>query len=272
METEVTDLLVEDGRVAGVKAGGLEVRADLVVAADGRHSTVRDLAKLELIDLGAPIDVLWFRLPRKAGDPGDVMARIGPGRIMVMLNRGDYWQCAFVIAKDSIEKVRAEGLEPFRARVAIAASFAADRVAAIASWDAVKLLTVQVNRLREWCRPGLLCIGDAAHAMSPVGGVGINLAIQDAVAAANVLYQGDFGIEVLRAVQRRREFPTRVTQLFQVVVQNFILRRVLEDQAALAPPLPVRLLSRYAFLRRIPARMVGLGARPEHIGSPAVAA
>ena len=272
METEVTELLVEGGRVAGVKAGGLEVRADLVVAADGRHSTVRDLAKLELIDLGAPIDVLWFRLPRKAADPGDVMARIGPGRIMVMLNRGDYWQCAFVIAKDSIEKVRAEGLEPFRARVAIAASFAADRVAAITSWDAIKLLTVQVNRLREWCRPGLLCIGDAAHAMSPVGGVGINLAIQDAVAAANVLYQGDFGIEVLRAVQRRREFPTRVTQLFQVVVQNFILRRVLEDQAALAPPLPVRLLSRFAFLRRIPARMVGLGARPEHIGSPAVAA
>jgi len=269
METEVTDLLVENGRVAGVKAGGVEIRADLVVAADGRSSAVRELAKLELLDRGAPIDVLWFRLSRKADDPSDVMARFGPGRIMVMLNRGDYWQCAFVIAKGSLETLRSQGLEAFRARVATAASFAADRVAEIVSWDRVKLLTVQVNRLRDWCRPGLLCIGDSAHAMSPVGGVGINLAIQDAVAAANVLYKGDFGIEVLRRVQRRREFPTRVTQGFQVAVQNYILRRVLEDETALTPPLAVRLLSRYAFLRRIPARMVGLGARPEHIRSPA---
>jgi len=267
METEVTDLLFERDRVAGVKAAGREIHADLVVAADGRHSTVRELAKLELLDRGAPIDVLWFRLSRKAGDPSDVMARFGPGRIMVMLNRGDYWQCAFVIAKGSLETLRSQGLEAFRARVASAASFVTDRVAEIASWDLVKLLTVQVNRLRDWCRPGLLCIGDSAHAMSPVGGVGINLAIQDAVAAANVLYKGDFGIEVLRAVQRRREFPTRVTQGFQVAVQNYILRRVLEDETALTPPLAVRLLSRYAFLRRIPARMVGLGARPEHIRS-----
>jgi 2-polyprenyl-6-methoxyphenol hydroxylase-like FAD-dependent oxidoreductase len=270
MEAEITDLLFEGDRVAGVKAGGEEIHADLVVAADGRHSTVRELAKLEMIDRGAPIDVLWFRLTRKASDPSAVMARFGPGRIMVMLNRGDYWQCAYVIAKGSAETLRSQGLEAFRARVATAASFAADRVGEIASWDAVKLLTVQVNRLREWCRPGLLCIGDAAHAMSPVGGVGINLAIQDAVAAANVLYKGDFGVEVLRAVQQRREFPTRVTQGFQVVVQNFILRRVLEDETALSPPFAVRLLSRYAFLRRIPARMVGLGARPEHIQSPRI--
>jgi 2-polyprenyl-6-methoxyphenol hydroxylase-like FAD-dependent oxidoreductase len=272
MQTEVTDLLFEGGRIAGVKAGAAEIRADLVVAADGRHSAVRELAKLELLDRGAPIDVLWFRLSRKAGDPTTVMGRFGPGRIMVMLNRGDYWQCAFVIAKGSLEMLRRQGLEAFRARVATAASFVAERVAEIVSWDGVKLLTVQVNRLREWCRPGLLCIGDAAHAMSPVGGVGINLAIQDAVAAANRLYKGDFAIEALRAVQRRRELPTRVTQAFQVAVQDYILRRVLEDEQALSPPLAVRLLSRYAFLRRIPARMVGLGARPEHIGSPAVAA
>jgi len=271
METEVTDLLLENDRVAGVKAGGREIRADLVVAADGRHSTVRELAKLEVLERGAPIDVLWFRLSRKAADPGEVMARFGPGRIMVMLNRGDYWQCAFVIAKGSLETLRSQGLEAFRGRVVTAASFVADRVAEITSWDMVKLLTVQVNRLREWCRPGLLCIGDAAHAMSPVGGIGINLAIQDAVAAANVLWKQDFSLEVLEAVQRRRDFPTRVTQAFQVAVQNAILRRVLEDEDALSPPLAVRLLSRYAFLRRIPARMVGLGARPEHIQSPVAA-
>jgi 2-polyprenyl-6-methoxyphenol hydroxylase-like FAD-dependent oxidoreductase len=269
MESEVTDLLFEGDRVTGVKAGGKEIRADLVVAADGRQSIVRELARLEMLDRGAPIDVLWFRLSRKASDPSAVMARFGPGRIMVMLNRGDYWQCAFVIAKGSLERLRSEGLEAFRARVAAAASFVSDRVAEIVSWDGVKLLTVQVNRLREWSRPGLLCIGDAAHAMSPVGGVGINLAIQDAVAAANVLWKKDFSLESLKAVQRRREFPTRVTQGFQVVVQDYILRQVLEDEAALTPPLAVRLLSRHAFLRRIPARMVGLGARPEHIRSPA---
>jgi 2-polyprenyl-6-methoxyphenol hydroxylase-like FAD-dependent oxidoreductase len=268
METEVTDLLFEADRIVGVKAGATEIRADLVVAADGRHSSVRQLAKLELLDSGAPIDVLWFRLSRRAGDPEAVMARFGPGRILVMLNRGDYWQCAYVIAKGSLEKVRAEGMEAFRARIAAAASFAADRTGEIVSWDQLKLLTVQVNRLKEWAKPGLLCIGDAAHAMSPVGGVGINLAIQDAVAAANVLWPGEFSLENLKKVQRRREFPTRATQAFQVVVQNYILRRVLEDSSTLTPPLAVRLLSRFPLLRRFPARMVGLGARPEHIRSP----
>ena len=268
METEVTDLLFEGERIVGVKAGATEIRADLVVAADGRHSIVRQLAKLELLDSGAPIDVLWFRLSRRAGDPEAVMARFGPGRILVMLNRGDYWQCAYVIAKGSLEKVRAEGMAAFRARIAAAASFAADRTGEIVSWDQLKLLTVQVNRLKEWAKPGLLCIGDAAHAMSPVGGVGINLAIQDAVAAANVLWPGEFSLENLKKVQRRREFPTRATQAFQVVVQNYILRRVLEDSSTLTPPLAVRLLSRFPLLRRFPARMVGLGARPEHIRSP----
>jgi len=268
METEVTDLLFEGERIVGVKAGATEIRADLVVAADGRHSIVRQLAKLELLDSGAPIDVLWFRLSRRAGDPEAVMARFGPGRILVMLNRGDYWQCAYVIAKGSLEKVRAEGMAAFRARIAAAASFAADRTGEIVSWDQLKLLTVQVNRLKEWAKPGLLCIGDAAHAMSPVGGVGINLAIQDAVAAANVLWPGEFSLENLKKVQRRREFPTRATQAFQVVVQNYILRRVLEDSSTLTPPLAVRLLSKFPLLRRFPARMVGLGARPEHIRSP----
>jgi 2-polyprenyl-6-methoxyphenol hydroxylase-like FAD-dependent oxidoreductase len=276
MQAEVSGLVEERNKVVGVRVktpqGPLQVRADLVVGADGRHSTVREAAKLEVFDSGAPIDVLWFRLSRRPDDPEATMARFGGGRILVMLNRGDYWQCAFVIAKGSMEAIRGRGLEAFRARLAAAASFAADRMMEIASWDQVKLLTVQVNRLRQWSRPGLLCIGDAAHAMSPVGGVGINLAIQDAVAAANVLYRGEFGPGTLQAVQRRREFPTRVTQAFQVAVQNFILRRVLEDDAPLRAPLPVRLLSRWPLLRRIPARMVGLGARPEHIHSPIVSA
>jgi 2-polyprenyl-6-methoxyphenol hydroxylase-like FAD-dependent oxidoreductase len=275
MQAEVTSLIEENNRIAGIRGttpqGPLEVRADLVVGADGRHSTVREQAQLEVRDYGAPIDVLWFRLSRLPSDPSATMARFGGGRFIVMLNRGDYWQCAFVIAKGSLEALRGQGLEAFRARLSAAVSFAADRMAQIASWDQLKLLTVQVNRLRRWSRPGLLCIGDAAHAMSPVGGVGINLAIQDAVAAANILYKGDFGSAALDAVQRRREFPTRLTQAFQVAVQNNILMRVLEDEAPLEAPLAVRLLARWPILRRIPARMVGLGARPEHIASPAVA-
>ena len=276
MQAEATNLIEEGGKVGGVRGtsaqGPFEVRAELVIGADGRHSTVRQQAGLEVADLGAPIDVLWFRLSRTPTDPEATMARFGGGRILVMLNRGDYWQCAFVIAKGSMEGIRSRGLEAFRARLATAASFAADRMAELASWEQVKLLTVQVNRLREWCRPGLLCIGDAAHAMSPVGGVGINLAIQDAVAAANVLWRGDFSLRTLKTIQQRREFPTRLTQAFQVGVQNFILRRVLEDEAPLHPPLAVRLIASWPLLRRFPARMVGLGARPEHIESPAASA
>jgi len=273
MQAEVSGLLRDGDRVAGVRAetpqGPLEVRADLVVGADGRHSTVRSLAGLEVLDLGAPIDVLWFRLSRRKDDPDGVMASFSGGRILVMLNRGEYWQCAFVIAKGSLETIRGRGLDAFRSRLAGALPLAGERAAEIGSWDELKLLTVQVNRLRRWHRPGLLCIGDAAHAMSPVGGIGINLAIQDAVAAANVLYKGEFGHGALEAVQKRREFPTRITQAFQIAVQNNILRRVLEDDSPLQPPLAVRLLARYRWLRRIPARMVGLGARPEHIKSPA---
>jgi 2-polyprenyl-6-methoxyphenol hydroxylase-like FAD-dependent oxidoreductase len=202
------------------------------------------------------------------------MGRFERGRIAVMLNRGDYWQCAFVIGKGSLQALRAQSLEALRGRIAASLPFEAERLREIASWEDLKLLTVQVNRLRRWYREGLLCIGDAAHAMSPVGGVGINLAIQDAVAAANILSSRGFGIESLRAVQARRALPARVTQAFQVVVQNLILRRVLAEEeepgAALKPPLAARLLGRFAFLRRIPARMIGLGVRPEHIRSPAV--
>jgi 2-polyprenyl-6-methoxyphenol hydroxylase-like FAD-dependent oxidoreductase len=279
MQTEATGLLFDRSRVVGIKASGpggeLELHAELVVGADGRHSLVRSAARLEVVDLGAPIDVLWFRLSKRPGDSGATMGRFDRGRVVVMLDRGDYWQCAFVIGKGSLEALHAQGLESLRGRIGASLSFDAERMREIASWDDLKLLTVQVNRLRRWYREGLLCIGDAAHAMSPVGGVGINLAIQDAVAAANILYRGDFGVDRLRAVQARRALAARVTQAFQVTVQNLILRRVLAEReetgAAFKPPLAVRLLGRFAFLRRIPARMIGLGVRPEHIRSPAVA-
>ena len=272
METEATDLMFEGDKVVGVRAGTMEIRADMVVAADGRHSLLRRLAKLPVMDLGAPIDVLWFRLSRLSGDSPDTMGRFASGGILVMLNRGDYWQCACVIAKDGLESVKRNGLDAFRAKIAELMLLPAGRTSEIRSWDDVKLLTVQVNRLREWSRPGLLCIGDAAHAMSPVGGVGINLAIQDAVAAANVLWTGDFSLANLKKVQRRREFPTRITQGMQVAVQNNILKRVLEDTDGIAPPLPVRALARSRWLRGIPARLVGLGVRPEHIQSPVASA
>ena len=273
MQSEVDALLYRNERVAGVRVGAEEIEADLVIGADGRHSTVRSQAGLEVLDLGAPIDALWFRVSRRADDAADTMARFDRGSILVMLNRGDYWQCAFVIAKGALESLQARGLEAFRATLGALMPFAAGRMAEIASWNDVKLLTVQVNRLRKWYREGLLCIGDAAHAMSPVGGVGINLAIQDAVATANLLWRGDFSLQRLQAVQRRREFPTRVTQRFQVLVQDRILSRMLaEDGAPLEVPMAVRLLARFAALRRIPARVVGIGVRPEHVASPSVAA
>ncbi len=278
MQAEVTGLMVENGRIAGVECGTERIRSDLVVGADGRHSMVRARAGLPLIDLGAPIDVLWFRLSRKPGDPQATMGRFERGSAAVMLNRGDYWQCAFVIGKGSLAMVQERGLEALRTRIAGALGFSPERTLEIATWDHVKLLTVQVNRLARWAREGLLCIGDAAHAMSPVGGVGINLAIQDAVAAANRLH-GEFraggpSLEALADVQRRREFPTRVTQRFQVLVQSNILQRVLEDDPAatgrpMRPPFAVRMLGRYPLLRRIPARMIGMGVRPEHVASPA---
>jgi 2-polyprenyl-6-methoxyphenol hydroxylase-like FAD-dependent oxidoreductase len=274
MEAEVTDLIEEGGRVAGVRAhtpaGALEVRADLVVGADGRHSTVREKAGLQTIDLGAPMEVLWMRLSQRPGDPKESMGRFHPGHVFVMIDRGDYWQCAFVISKGGFDEVKRRGLEALREDVARVAPFMRDRVNELADWGHVKLLTVAVNRVREWCRPGLLCIGDAAHAMSPIGGIGINLAVQDAVAAGNILAEplrrGPPALDVLRAVQRRRESPTRVTQRGQVIVQNRIIGRVLTTQAtSFSLPLPLRLLRDWPFLRRIPARIIGMGVRPEHV-------
>ncbi|MBX3493355.1 MAG: FAD-dependent oxidoreductase [Parvibaculum sp.] len=273
METEVTGLIETEGRVAGLRAetpdGPLDIRADLVVGADGRGSVVRERAGLAVRDFGAPMDVLWMRLSRRPDDPSDTLFRVVPGHLVITIDRGDYWQCAFVIEKGAFGRVKAKGLDAFRADIARVLPFAAGRLDELASWDDVKLLTVKVDRLREWARPGLLCIGDAAHAMSPVGGVGINLAIQDAVAAANLLAgplrDGRLTLDDLRAVQRRRMFPTRVTQAVQVLAQRFLIGPTLRAKGDIAPPLPLRLLNRFPRLRRLPGYAVGIGARPEHV-------
>jgi 2-polyprenyl-6-methoxyphenol hydroxylase-like FAD-dependent oxidoreductase len=273
MEAEVSGLIEESGRVTGVQVktpnGAVEVRADLIVGADGRSSIVREKAGLKVKDLGAPMDVLWFRISRSPEDPVAIMGRFDKGRIFITLNRGEYWQCGYVIAKGQFEEMRRQEFEMFRAEIIKLAPYTGDRVRELRGWDDVKLLTVRVDRLLEWFRPGLLCIGDAAHAMSPVGGVGINLAIQDAVAAANVLFkplrEGQLTIDHLRRIQKRRELPTRVTQWLQVAVQRRIIARVLVETGSFEPPLAVRLLAKVSFLRRIPARIVGLGIRPEHI-------
>jgi 2-polyprenyl-6-methoxyphenol hydroxylase-like FAD-dependent oxidoreductase len=278
MRAEATDLIEEDGRIVGVLAdtpvGPLSIRATLVVGADGRHSVIRQRAGLTVDDLGAPIDVLWMRLSRRPSDGEEPLGRVGAGTILVMIDRGAYWQCAYVIPKGAAEAVKARGIEAFREAIVRAAPAMHDRVGEIASWDDVKLLTVKVDRLRTWHRPGLLCIGDAAHAISPIGGVGINLAIQDAVAAANLLAgplrAGSIGDNDLAAVQRRRMFPTRVTQGAQVLIQNHILSRVLASDKMPTPPWPLRLLGRSPLLQRIPARLVGVGVRPEHVHSPDV--
>ena len=273
MEAEVTNLIIEGNTVAGVKAttpsGEIEVRATLTVGADGRSSIVRDRAGLQVQSLGAPIDVLWFRVSRKPTDPGQVLGRFIPGKILVMLNRDEYWQCAFVIRKGAFDEVKRRGLDQFRSDIAAIAPFLKDRVNEIQDWESIKLLTVLVDRLRKWYRPGLLCIGDAAHAMSPVGGVGINLAIQDAVAAANILArplsEDYISLSHLQKVQWRREFPTRVTQWGQVQVQERILSAVLGSQQQVRPPWFLRLFKKYPVLRRIPARLIGIGVRPEHV-------
>jgi 2-polyprenyl-6-methoxyphenol hydroxylase-like FAD-dependent oxidoreductase len=273
MRAEVDGLLEEDRRVVGLHAttpdGPLEVRAALVVGADGRTSVVRAQAGMQVQEFGAPMDVLWFALPRHQTDPQGSMGRFDAGRIFIWLNRGDYWQCGFVIPKGSAEKIREKGLPAFREGVAQVAPFAADRVGELRDWDAIKLLTVRVDRLTQWCRPGLLCIGDAAHAMSPVGGVGINLAIQDAVAAANLLAaplrEGRLALEDLRRVQARRMLPTRLTQQMQVFIQDRVIRRVLGSTDPPALPLALKLLARFPILCRIPGRLIGMGVRPEHV-------
>ncbi|MBV9815385.1 MAG: FAD-dependent oxidoreductase [Alphaproteobacteria bacterium] len=276
LQAEAHDLMVENGTVAGVLATTpdreISVKADLVVAADGRHSTLRQRAGLDVLDVGAPMDVLWMRLSRHSNDPAQTLGRIDAGRIFVMLNREEYWQCAYVISKGRFGEIRGRGLPALREEITGLAPYLRDRVDELKQWSDVKLLSVSVDRLRVWHRRGLLCIGDAAHAMSPIGGVGINLAIQDAVAAANILsprfLNGSVTQRDLEAVQRRRDFPTRATQRLQVAVQNRVIDRVLTSTAKITPPLAVRVLDKVPFLRRIPARLIGLGFRPEHVSAP----
>jgi len=273
MQAEATDLIEENARVVGVRAktpqGALEVRAELVVGADGRHSTVRAKAELPSEDFGAPMDVLWMRLSHKPSDPLQTLGRIDAGRMMVTFNRGEYWQCAFVIPKGGIEKIRARGLPAFREDVVQMAPHFRGRVDELKTWDDIKLLTVTVDRLTRWFRPGLLCIGDAAHAMSPIGGVGINLAIQDTVATANILASaflraGGVTTDDLARVQRRRDLPARVTQRVQLAVQNRVISHVLSGQK-IKPPWILNLTQQWPVLRRIPAYAVGIGFRPEHV-------
>jgi 2-polyprenyl-6-methoxyphenol hydroxylase-like FAD-dependent oxidoreductase len=276
MNAEATDLIEQNGRIIGLHAktpdGTLTIRAALVVGCDGRHSTVREKAGLESDDYGAPMDVLWFRMSRKQSDNTDTFGHIEAGKLMVMLDRGDYWQCAYVIPKGGIEQVKSEGLETFRKRVVEMSPFLADRVGELESWDDVKLLSVTVDRLRKWWRPGLICIGDAAHAMSPIGGVGINMAVQDAVAAANrlasPLRSSKLRDDDLRAIQDRRTLPVRFTQWLQLTIQRRIIGRVLESQRRPKPPLFFKLFGILPALRCIPAWLIGIGIRPEHVRIP----
>ena len=279
MQTEAKDLIAqksgkEGERIAGVIAtgpdGNVQIRAGLTIAADGRHSTLRDKSGLKVLDQGAPFDVLWLRLPVLPGDPADLIGKVKDGQLFVMIYRTEYWQCAYVIPKGGFDQIRAEGLTRFRTRLKTIAGFAAGRVdEAVRDFDQVKLLTVTVDRLEKWARPGLVCIGDAAHAMSPIGGVGINLAIQDAVAAANllgpVLQRRVPRFADLRRVQARRAFPTRVIQAFQVAAQNFMLAPTLASMQTPKPPFLVRLLNGWPWLRQFPARFIGMGVRPEHV-------
>jgi 2-polyprenyl-6-methoxyphenol hydroxylase-like FAD-dependent oxidoreductase len=277
METEATGLIEEGGLITGVHAkslrGPVEFRAGLVVGADGRSSVMRERAGFQIMDIGAPMDVLWMRISRREDDPPDTLGRIKSGYFMVMINRQEYWQCAFLIPKGTFEAVKRRGLSAFRDDIAVVAPFLRNRLGEIKDWEQVRLLTVKVDRLKTWHRPGLLCIGDSAHAMSPIGGVGINLAVQDAVAAANILAEplreGTIDSHHLYAVQKRREWPTRMTQGVQVFIQNKVVRRVLGDARPVTLPWPLRLLKSFPILRRIPARIIGLGFRPEHVKTPA---
>jgi 2-polyprenyl-6-methoxyphenol hydroxylase-like FAD-dependent oxidoreductase len=280
MRAEATELIEDGGRVVGLRAntpdGTLAIRADLVVGADGRHSTVREKAGFKSDDFGAPMDVLWFRVSRNETDATDAFGHVEAGVMLVMLDRGDYWQCAFVIPKDGIEPVKAKGLDAFRKQVVWMSPFLADRIGELKSWDDIKLLSVAVDRLRQWWRPGLICIGDSAHAMSPIGGVGINIAVQDAVAAANrlaaPLRAGTLTEDDLRAIQARRTLPMRFTQWLQLTIQRQVISRVLTSERRPKPPLPLKLLGIFPVLRRIPAHFLGVGIRPEHVHTPEIRA
>ncbi len=249
--------------------GAHELRAALTVAADGRRSRVREQSSLRVVETGPPIDVLWFRLPRREGDPEETAGYIAAGRVLVLINRGDYWQTAYVIPKGSDRQMREAGLEAFRRSIGEAVPYVADRTGELRDWEQVKLLSVQIDHLRRWHRPGLLCIGDAAHAMSPVGGVGINLAIQDAVAAANALakplLEGSVGIRHLRSVQRRREIPTRAIQAFQTMAHRRVFGPAVSSGGLPSPPAPVRALLGLRVVRDLPARIIAFGVWPVHV-------
>ncbi len=272
MQTEFTDLIEERGRVVGVVAstpdGATKIRSELVIGCDGRTSTVRARGGLAAVNLGAPMDVLWFSMSRLPSDPDESMGNFGQGAILVMINRGDYWQLGYVIAKGSLEVVRKRGIDVFRQEIVTMAPFMNGRLQEVTDFDDLRLLTVRVDRLKRWHRPGLLCIGDAAHAMSPIGGVGINLAVQDAVATANLLAaplrRGAVTDADLDRVQKRRELPTRATQAVQVFLQKRIVTPILGSPGQIRPPLPVRLVARWPWLARLPGRLVGMGVRPEH--------
>lgn len=278
MRSEALSLVAEAGAIKGVLAetpqGQLEIRADLTIGADGRHSTVRQAAGFVPQEIGAPMDVLWFRLSRRPDDPHQAFGRAEAGRILILIDRGEHWQCGYVIAKGAFARMQAEDIASLRRSVAELVPFARDRVEEIAGWDDVKLLTVAVNRLPVWHRPGLLCIGDAAHAMSPVGGVGINIAIQDAIATANILapvlkQKKMPGEAELAAVQQRRERAVRWTQAGQVLVQNRIISAVLDRGRRMKAPLLLRLAAQLPAFRHLTARLIGLGVQPEHVRSPA---
>ncbi|RTL77609.1 MAG: FAD-dependent oxidoreductase [Bradyrhizobiaceae bacterium] len=274
-KTEAVELMKDGERVIGVIAkteqGPVQITADLTVACDGRHSLMREQAGMVVEDIGAPMDVLWFKVGKPEGSTDGVFARIQSGQMMVMLDRTDYWQCAYVIAKNGYEKVKEGGLDKFRANIVKLAPITRDHIGDVRTWDDVKLLSVQIDRLTQWTKPGFLCIGDAAHAMSPVGGVGVNLAIQDAVATANLLFD-KFGngvplLDDLNRVQARREFPVRATQAIQVFVQNQLINRAITDKQ-FSPPLVMRIVSSSPWLQGLTARMIGIGVRPEHVHTP----